>query len=478
MSLEDKLYPLLRLYERAPQSLKSLVGRAYRAVPASLRHGAEYARFQQETAGVQAWTADQLREYQLRALRESLRAASRAPFYREAFAARGLDPARLESLEQLADYPLLTKPDLLANRERMVNPDLPPSRRLYITTGGSSGVPVGFYLHKGVSRPKEQAYLEAQWARRGYRLGDRVAVVRGGVTSSRADGRVASYDATRDWLILSSYHLTWERLPEYVAELNRFRPRHLHAYPSAALMLARGLRQSGLHLHFPLTSVLCGSEKLSAEAQEELEAAFGAPVFHWYGHSERVVLAAQGSRSNRLYFWPTYGLVEFGPPDENGHREIIGTSFHSQVMPLVRYRTGDYVRDLDDGSGPDAEFPWPSVEAVIGRDYEFLVSATGRQISLTAINMHDRIFDGLLAVQFCQEHAGAVEFRYQPGPGWEAARVEAIRTGLLHKLGNDFDLQMCQVAEVEKTQAGKHRWLVGGLQRSKHHEGEAGQDSM
>jgi phenylacetate-coenzyme A ligase PaaK-like adenylate-forming protein len=256
----------------------------------------------------------------------------------------------------------------------MVNPEFTAKQRLYITTGGSSGVPVGFYLHKGVSRPKEQAYLEAQWSRRGYRVGDRVAVIRGGVTSSKARGGISYYDATRNWLILSSYHLTPERLPEYVAALNRFRPQHLHAYPSAALMLARGLEQAGLKLDFPLTSLLCGSEKLTAESQQHLEQFFGARVCHWYGHSERVVLAAQGRTSNHLHFWPTYGFVEFGEANADGHREIIGTSFHNHVMPLIRYRTGDYCsptfqsRDqdrIDSGEfelhGPPSKPSWAAI---------------------------------------------------------------------------------------------------------------------
>jgi phenylacetate-CoA ligase len=370
-------------------------------------------------------------------------------------------PDQFESLEQLADYPLLTKQDLLEHREELVNPEIHAKQRLYITTGGSSGVPVGFYLQRGISRPKEQAYLEAQWSRRGYRVGDRVAVIRGGVTSNKARGRISSYDATRDWLILSSYHLTAQRLPEYVAALNRFRPQHLHAYPSAALLLARGLEQTGLKLDFRLTSVLCGSEKLTADSQEYLERILGTRVFHWYGHSERVVLAGQGRQSDHLHFWPTYGFVEFGQPDENGHREIIGTSFHNHVMPLVRYRTADYARFSNQ---PENELPgMTEIAAVVGRDYEFLVSATGRQISLTAINMHDRIFDSLLAVQFAQEKPGEVEFRYQPGPQWQSSRLEPIRTGLLHKLGDDFTLILKEVPEVEKTTAGKHKWLVTKL---------------
>jgi phenylacetate-CoA ligase len=470
MSLEDTLYPLLKLYEAAPQPVKSLAGRAYRAIPASLRYGGAYTRFQSEAREAETWDAETIRAYQVAALRDSLIAASKAPFYAERFAACGVDPTKLESLEQLADYPLLTKQDLLQHREQMVNPEFTAKQRLYITTGGSSGVPVGFYLHKGVSRPKEQAYLEAQWSRRGYRVGDRVAVIRGGVTSSKARGGISYFDATRNWLILSSYHLTPERLPEYVAALNRFRPQHLHAYPSAALMLARGLAQAGLKLDFPLTSLLCGSEKLTAESQQHLEQFFGARVCHWYGHSERVVLAAQSRTSNHLHFWPTYGFVEFGEANAEGHREIIGTSFHNHVMPLIRYRTGDYggptfqSRDLgSEDSKLEFRATWPAVEAVVGRDYEFLISATGRRISLTAINMHDNIFDGLLAVQFFQERPGEVECRFQPGLRWHSSREDAMRAGLLKKLGEDFRLALREVKEVEKTSAGKHKWLVSTL---------------
>jgi phenylacetate-CoA ligase len=442
MSLEDTLYPLLRLYEAAPQPVKTLAGRAYRAIPRSIRQGAAYERFRREAAESESWDAETTTRYQIAAIRESLIAAQRAPFYAKRFAEAGVKPENFESLEQFAAYPMLTKQDIILHRDEMVSGEA--SQRLAMTTGGSSGVPVSFFLHKGISRPKEQAYLEATWARVGYQPGDRVAVIRGGVTSSRADGRIASFDATRNWLVLSSYHLTPERLPEYVAELNRFRPQHLHAYPSAALMLM----QMSVKLDFKLTSLLCGSEKLSVEAQKQLEGHFGAPVMHWYGHSERAVLAAQLPGSSVLHFWPAYGFVEFGEPDAEGNREIIATSFHNHVMPLIRYRTGDL---------------WSPDSRVIGRDYEFLIGRTGRRISLTAMNMHDDIFDGLLAVQFHQHETGMVECHLQPTPAWSRDREAVIRAGLLRKLGDDFELTLRVVDQIEKTSAGKHRWLVTTL---------------
>ena len=88
MSLEDTLYPLLKLYEAAPQPVKSLAGRAYRAIPASLRYGRPTRSFRSEAREVGAWDAETIQRYQIKALRESLIAAAKAPFY--ARAVRGM----------------------------------------------------------------------------------------------------------------------------------------------------------------------------------------------------------------------------------------------------------------------------------------------------------------------------------------------------------------------------------------------------
>jgi phenylacetate-CoA ligase len=135
-------------------------------------------------------------------------------------------------------------------------------------------------------------------------------------------------------------------------------------------------------------------------------------------------------------------------------------------MPLIRYRTGDRARLAEPDQTPGRELPWPAVVDIVGRDQEFLVSATGRRISLTAFNMHDAIFDHLYAVQFYQDHPGVAEFRYVVGPQFHASRLPAIESSIRRKLGDDFQLLFRQVDEVEKTLRGKHRWLVSRLPQS------------
>jgi phenylacetate-CoA ligase len=462
MSLEDKLYPLLSVYERLPRGPKWAAGLAYRQLPERVRRGNSYREFKTLAEEGEHWDRKQIEEFQFTELRRVLlHAQEHCPFYRERFRQNSFDAAKFSSFDDLRKAPFLQKRDLLEHREQMLSDAFPASARLYITTGGSTGVPVGFYLHRGISRPKEQAFLEAMWKRGGYSDGARLALLRGHVTSSKAAGGISSYDATRDWLMLSSYHLTLERLPLYLEELARFRPDLLYVYPSSALQLVEYLQQSGRKWELPLRGVLCGSERLTEPQRKLLEATFHCRAYSWYGHSERVILAAEGRATNHYYFIPQYGYVEFGPPVSDGLREVIGTSFHNLVMPLIRYRTGDYVRLLEEGEA--REYPVPTATEVAGREQEFLVSGTGRKIALTAFNMHDAIFDNLYAVQFYQDRPGFAEFRYIAGPQFQAARLPAIEAGIRRKLGDDFSVELKPVAEVEKTAAGKHRWIVSKL---------------
>jgi hypothetical protein len=77
--------------------------------------------------------------------------------------------------------------------------------------------------------------------------------------------------------------------------------------------------------------------------------------------------------------------------------------------------------------------------------------------------MHDAIFDDLYAVQFYQEAPGRAEFRYVPGPRFHRSRLDAIESGIRRKLGDDFQIDVREVTETEKTARGKHRWLVSRL---------------
>src|SRR5437016_707828 len=178
MSLEDKLYPFLKWYTALPSWLQSSVGRGYRLLPRAWRYGARYAEFTELARAGEKWSQEQIRDYQLKQLRIVLHhAANYCPYYERQFARSGFRPESVRELSDLKACPLLEKEDIQQGLEQIASSEIRRRDRLYITTGGSTGVPVPFYLQKGVSRPKEQAFLEAMWRRNGYFDGARVAVI-------------------------------------------------------------------------------------------------------------------------------------------------------------------------------------------------------------------------------------------------------------------------------------------------------------
>ena len=463
MSLEDKLYPFLALYDRFPDAVKWGLGASFRQLPQSIRRGKHYGHFRALAEESEHWDEKKISEYQLNQLRRTLDVAkTHCPYYQRRFAELGFKTEDLQSPDDLKRVPLLEKIDLIKHREDMVSRAMPGAKRLYLTTGGTTGEPVGFYLEKGIGRAKEHAFMETMWKRGGYFHGARMAMLRGHVTSTKADGKISSYDATRDWLVLSSYHMTLERLPLYLEKLERFKPDLLYTFASTALQLAEYIEASGLDWRLPLRGILCSSERLTAPQQKIIEQVFKTKCYTWYGHTERVVMAAWGRSTPFYYFHPLYGFAEFGPPDSDGLREVIGTTFDNFAMPLIRYRTGDYVRLLEDPS-VKKEYPWIAATEIGGREQEFVYSGTGRKISLAAFNMHDDIFDDLYSVQFYQDRPGKIHMRYIAGPKFTPARLPRIEAGLRRKLGDDFELILENVQEVEKTARGKHKWLVSKI---------------
>src|SRR5579875_685893 len=467
MSLEDFLYPSLATYERLTPALKQVTGTAYRCLPKRVRLGRHYEEFRRLAAQVEHWSEDETTEYQLAQLRAVLcHAAKYSSFYGRRFAEAGFNPRRLQSLEDMAGCPYLTKADIAAHLDEIAASWPKPAARLYMTTGGTTGTPIGFYLHKGISRPKEQAFLETLWRRAGYFDGARLVVIRSRVTTDRRDGEIAYYDATRGWLMLSAFHLTAGRLQEYLQHVRRFKPDILHVYPSVALQLASLMQEAGEVWPTPLRCLLAGSERLTHPQRVLLEESFGCPVYHWYGHRERVVLAGQGRCSSLLYFCPSYGYTELGPPDEEGLCEVIGTSFHNFVMPLVRYRTGDYVLPYNPETDGERGFNWLTVSEVRGRGHEFLVGASGRKIPLTPFNLNHPSFYAFYAVQFFQKEPGRVELHYIPSPRCTLDNLKTVRAIVQRKLGDDVELALRQVDHVQVTERGKGRWLVSDLSKS------------
>src|SRR5688500_17270251 len=106
MSLEDKLYPFLSLYERMPRGIKRAVGTTYRQLPEKFRRGEHFREFKRLAEEGENWTREQIERYQFEQVKETLlHAARHCPFYRQRFGDAGFNAEKFSSFDDLQKAP-------------------------------------------------------------------------------------------------------------------------------------------------------------------------------------------------------------------------------------------------------------------------------------------------------------------------------------------------------------------------------------
>jgi phenylacetate-coenzyme A ligase PaaK-like adenylate-forming protein len=448
------------LVGRLPVSLAAPVGALHRRANRKLwRDTDRWTAFIEQSEG---WSEEQLDAWQLDRLKEVVRHAyAHVPYYRHSFGGAGIEPGDVRRLDDVRLLPMLDRNDLRDHRDTLVADDVEASQRFYSTTGGSTGIPVGFYHDVG-QVARDWAFRRLLWMRVGYRQGDRSVFLRGTVIPG---DRLWQLDPFWSNLVMSAYHLTDDRLPVYLERMRAFRPRFLQAYPSTATILARYMIAHGEPPIDGLVAALCGSENLYDWQRTIIEDALGCRVYGWYGHSEAVCLAGECEHSTRLHIYPQYGITELvdhdsQPVTQPGRPgEIVATGLHSRAMPLIRYRTTD-VAVWADGTCTECGRPYRQFERIEGRLQEFIVSASGRLISMTAVNMHSPVFDNVRQFRFAQDTKGFVVLRLVPAPAFDLERDGTqIRKELAPKLGSDMRLELELVEEIQRSRSGKFHFV-------------------
>jgi phenylacetate-coenzyme A ligase PaaK-like adenylate-forming protein len=410
----------------------------------------------------ETWSSDEIHAYVLAQLRTLLtHAYENVPYYRRLFEDLDARPEDIRDIPDLNTLPLLGKLELQDRKNELLATNIRSRDRIYSTTAGSTGIPVGFYQHRDTAA-KDWAFMSAQWGRVGHAAGDRSAILRGVVVRRN---RLFERAPLENAIIMSSYHLTEDRLPLYISRLRDYQPQFIRAYPSSATLLAQFILTQNEPPIDSVRAVLCGSETLYEWQRKLIELAFRCRVFSWYGQSERVCLAGECEHDSRLHIFPQYGVVELVDEDgqviESAGRsgEVVATGFLNPAMPLIRYRTGD-VATFAAGRCEACGRPYKRLESVEGRLQEFIVSRSGRHVSMTAINMHSPVFDNIYQFRFRQAVRGEITLMVVPKQTFNRAIDEPrIRAELAPKLGPDFDLFLEIVDNIPRSNRGKFRFL-------------------
>lgn len=387
-------------------------------------------------------------------------AYERTIFYRRMFDAAGFRPSDLKSPEQICCLPAIDRQIIADNVADMCTRSVSSRDVDQISTGGTSGAPLHFYVDASRSMV-EYAFLTSSWERAGYRLGTPMAVLRGRVVRADRDEFYHEYDPLLKHHHYSSFHMSDENMGRYVEHISTIGPCFLHVYPSTVAALARFIRRAGIRPPSNIRGIIAESEIVYPEQRKMVEETFGCRYFSCYGHTEKLVLAAECEHSTDYHVWPTYGYFELldeqgEPVTTPGQRgEIVGTGFINTVMPFIRYRTGDwatYVGDRCEACGREHTI----IRDIRGhRTQEVLIAADGSEIPWTALNMHDDTFMRVRQFQFSQHQPGQAVLRLVPARGFGEEDAARIRRNFARKLNGQLTFSIEMVDAIPLSARGK-----------------------
>jgi len=434
------------------------------------QHVADLASATGELLGRLDWSAERLAEHRRTELRRLVRTARAAsPWHRARL--RDVDPDRLDE-HALAELPVMTKGDLMANFDEIVTDDRLRLDRVeayldsldgsdaYLldryhacASSGSSG-------RRGVFVYDWDGWLLAFLGLFRHLLrhqaggGDatRMAVL----GAARATHQSATMPQT-----FSGAAVDMRRFPltlpqaEIVAGLNEYRPTVLNGYPTALYPLARAA-ESG-ELRIAPSAVLSIAEPLLPEIRTALTRAWGAPVLNVWGASEGVSAGSCG-QGGGLHLSDDLAIVELVdrqgrpvPPNQLAAKVYVTVLFN-HTMPLIRYEITDELTALD---GP----------CQCGSVFQLVDDPWGRlddTFHYGGVLVHPHVFRSalgkrrnVLEYQVRQTPAGAdIAVRCQ-GPVDLAGLADDVRAGLAGLGLRGAEVTVAPVDRIERHASGK-----------------------
>lgn len=388
-------------------------------------------------------------------LQATLAAMRELPYYARALA----DAPEVDSLADLAQLPVLTRSTL---REHFADllPTGPHADLLWMSTSGTTGE------RQQVARSQAdwtasqawtwslnravQAALGAPFCRLTTPFCNATEChLKGASRSERTQGRRLALDTGID---IASWPAA--RVAALVEEMHSHDPAYLLVNPSYLALIVDHARRLRLRLPRP-RFVLTAYELCGALQRQAIAAAFECPVYDAYGATEFGALILQ-CEHGRHHVNPQSYILELAPV-AGAVASMRVTSLDKQVMPLLRYDTGDLAIAAD----TPCTCTWsetPTLASLEGRVSDAVTATDGALVTVGAV---DRAIaaasPALVAYALIQRGPGDYRLEVLPRDDLESSQLSRVRDALLALLGAGARLRLERRPELLPGPSGKFR---------------------
>ncbi|MDN4639353.1 AMP-binding protein [Agreia sp. PsM10] len=344
---------------------------------------------------------------------EHLDTARRLPAYRR----------RAAELRSLQDFPLITRDDLVDDVSAFVPLDADLARAVHGSSSGSTGrallIPddiedTARTFHLMIALAAEQGVV---WEP------DHTRLALAHVVKQRQAFTYASVISSFDQATMARLNLDRRGWRSPDARTRFLVDQNPQAFSGSPTSLAELLDAELVAALRPL-AIFSGAMALSSALRHDLERAYGCPVIDIYGLHETRPIA---SRADDGPFVVLDRRVHVEIVDERGrpappgaHGEIVVTAGENSLLPLVRYRTGDFGRLVDVGGRL-------AIADLEGREATTFLAADGSRVPCVDLTQHLQAA-GAHGWSVIQDATGRVEATIVRG---DSAQVTAALEALL-----------------------------------------------
>ena len=278
--------------------------------------------------------------------------------------------------------------------------------------------------------------------------------------------RARLIDAVANRRRCSAFAFTDADLAEFTRTLNAFRPHYFYGYVSMVDQYASYLRRNSIELSFRPNAVITTSEVLTQAHRVNMQQAFSCRVYNEYGCGEIGTIAHE-CEAGSLHINAENILIEIFEgdrlcgPGERG--EIVVTELNNHMMPLIRYRLGDF--GVLSPKPCDCGRTLPVLEEVTGRAYDLVYNREGQLFHAEYfMYMFEEVKSkglGVRSFQVVQDSYDHFTIRVVPDSTYGEATRELIRQRFRDGYGDYATIDFVEVAEIARRASGKMQLIVG-----------------
>ncbi len=351
---------------------------------------------------VEAWSRDQIEEFQLGALKKQLaRVEAKSAYYQKVFKQAGFSAGDLKSFEDLRRLPITRKADYVAGLQEdppfgtMRAVELSDAVRVHFSSGTTGRPSPVLWSKRDIERWADlyARYLYAQ----GLRAGDvfqcmfNYSWFVGGLGATLAAQHIGA-------LVIPGGSVDTKRQLETIKE---YRTKCVIGTPSFMAHMAEAAEEIGFDLAASTVSMVCVGGEPGASipgTRERLERMWGAKMFDCYGALECQPIGWDTALQLGPQIAEDFIYVEILDPDtlepvKDGQRGVLVlTHLDKEACPLVRWWTGDVVV-RDRTPTPDGRTHATLKGGVLGRADDMLI-VRGVNLFPSAVEDIVRAFPG------------------------------------------------------------------------------------